>query len=582
MQTLKFYLIFFLSFYLESRSYIDYESPYHPVVGTEGMVVSQNYLSSEIGVEILNKGGNAVDAAVAVGFSLAATLPRAGNLGGGGFMLVYIKEKDEIFFIDYRSSAPLNSNLENIFDLSSNSNKKLESLPKNFDEDKYELVNTGYKASAVPGTVAGLLEAHKQFGKLALQEILEPVIKQAKEGITVTYDLHKAIESTPRLEFDKESRNIYFENNKPLKENSTFIVPGLANTITLIAKNGRDGFYKGETAEKILAAMKNNGGLFSKEDLESYKPYIRAPIVANYRGNKVFTAGPPSGGGITLLTALNILDRYNLSKYQSNSTITYHLISEAIRRGHNNRSSEVGDPLYYDVPLDQLLSNERIKELASTINLRKASKASIVKPIEVINESRDTTHYSIIDSDGNAISNTYTLGASFGSGVTIPGTGILMNNQMNNLVYKSGDVSKIGRSVSPGNKFQPGKRPMSTMAPVMVFDQEDKLFLITGSPGGSYIPAAILRVISGVIDFDLSIGDATMLPRVHKDWPYTGIDYEKTLSSDILYNLNRIGHKTEANKTMGSTQSIHIVNGVNYGFADLRRPNSAVVKQIAK
>ena len=270
MQTLKFYLIFFLSFYLESRSYIDYESPYHPVVGTEGMVVSQNYLSSEIGVEILNKGGNAVDAAVAVGFSLAVTLPRAGNLGGGGFMLVYIKERDEIFFIDYRSSSPLNSNLENIFGLSTNSNKKLESLPKDFDEDKYELVNTGYKAPAVPGTVAGLLEAHKQFGKLPLEEILKPVIEQAKEGIRVTYDLHKAIESTPRLEIDKESRNIYFENNKPLKENSIFIVPGLANTITLIAENGRDGFYKGETAEKILAAMKNNGGLFSKEDLERY------------------------------------------------------------------------------------------------------------------------------------------------------------------------------------------------------------------------------------------------------------------------------------------------------------------------
>ena len=581
MQTLKFYLIFFLSFFLESRSYIDYESPYHPVVGASGMVASQNYLSSEIGVEILNKGGNAVDAAVAVGFSLAATLPRAGNLGGGGFMLVYIKEKDEIFFIDYRSSSPLNSNLENIFGLSTNSNQKLESLPKNFDDDKYELVNTGYKASAVPGTVAGLLEAHKQFGKLALEEILKPVIKQAKEGIKVTYDLHKAIESTPRLRFDKESSNIYFQNKKPLKENSTFIVPHLANTISLIAKNGRDGFYKGETAKKIIDAMENNDGLFSKKDLESYKPYIRAPIVANYRGYKVFTAGPPSGGGVTLLTALNILDRYNLSKYQSNSTVTYHLISEAIRRGHNNRSSEVGDPLYYDVPVDQLLSNERIKELASSINLRKASKASLVKPIEVINESRDTTHYSIIDSDGNAVSNTYTLGASFGSGITIPGTGILMNNQMNNLVYKSGDVSKIGRSVSPGNRFQPGKRPMSTMAPVMVFDKEDKLSLITGSPGGSYIPAAILRVISGVIDFDLSIGDATMLPRVHKDWPYTGIDYEKTLSSDILYNLNRIGHKTEANKTMGSTQSIHIVSGVNYGFADLRRPNSAVVKQVA-
>jgi len=579
MHTFKFYLIFLLSLFLESRSYIDYESPYHPVVGTSGMVASQNYLSSKIGVEILNKGGNAVDAAVAVGFSLAATLPRAGNLGGGGFMLVYIKDRDEIFFIDYRSSSPLNSNLKNIFDISTNSNKKIQFLPSNFDENKYELVNTGYKASAVPGTVAGLLEAHKQFGKLSLEEILKPVIKQAKEGIQVTYDLHKAIDSTPRLKSDDESRNIYFKDNNPLEENSIFIVPGLANTISLIAKNGRDGFYKGETAEKIVTAMKNNGGLFSKEDLESYKPYIRAPIVADYRGNKVFTAGPPSGGGITLLTALNILSQYDLSKYQSNSTNTYHLISEAIRRGHNNRSSEVGDPLFYDVPVHQLLSNKRIKELASSINFKKASKASEVKPIEVINESKDTTHYSIIDSDGNAVSNTYTLGASFGSGVTIPGTGILMNNQMNNLVYKSGDVTKMGRRVSPGNKFQPGKRPMSTMAPVMVFNKNNELALITGSPGGSYIPAAILRVISGVIDFNLPIGDATMLPRVHKDWPYSGLDYEKTLSFDVINNLQEKGHITELNKTMGSTQSIQIINGKRYGFADLRRPNASVEKQ---
>lgn len=579
MQTLKFYLIFFLSFFVESRSYIDYESPYHPVVGTSGMVASQNYLSSEIGVEILNKGGNAIDAAVAVGFSLAATLPRAGNLGGGGFMLVYIKDRDEIFFIDYRSSSPLNSNLENIFDLSINSNKQLESLPKNFNEDKYELVNTGYKASAVPGTVAGLLEAHKQFGKLSLEEILKPVIKQAKEGVEVTYDLHKAIDSTPRLKSDEESRNIYFKDNKPLEENSIFIIPGLANTISLIAKNGRDGFYKGETAKKIISSMNNNGGLFTNQDLESYKPYIRAPIVAEYRGNKVFTAGPPSGGGITLLTALNILSQYDLSQYQSNSTDTYHLISEAIRRGHNNRSSEVGDPLFYDVPVNQLLSDMRTKELSSSINLKKASKASIVKPIEVINESRDTTHYSIIDSDGNAVSNTYTLGASFGSGVTIPGTGILMNNQMNNLVYKSGDVSKMGRRVSPGNKFQPGKRPMSTMAPVMVFNENNELTLITGSPGGSYIPAAILRVISGVIDFNLPIGEATMLPRVHKDWPYSGLDYEKTLSFDVINNLQEKGHVTELNKTMGSTQSIQIIDGKRYGFVDLRRPNASVEKQ---
>jgi len=580
MHALKFCLIFFLCLLVESRSYIDYESPYHPVVGTEGMVVTQNYLSSEIGIEILNKGGNAIDAAVAVGFSLAATLPRAGNLGGGGFMLVYIKKNDEIFFIDYRSSSPLNSNLENIFNLITDTNTKLELLPNSFDKNKYELVNTGYKAPAVPGTVAGLLEAHKQFGKLTLEEILQPVIKQATDGVPVTYDLHKAIESTPRLKSDNESRKIYFKDNKPLRESSIFIVPGLAKTISLIAKNGRDGFYKGETADKIITAMNNNGGLFSEKDLINYKPYIRKPISVNYRGNKVYTAGPPSGGGITLLTALRILEQFDLSKHESNSSTTYHLISEAIRRGHNNRSSEVGDPLFYNVPVNKLLSKDRIKELSQSISLKKASKASIIKPLQIINESRDTTHYSIIDSDGNAVSNTYTLGASFGSGVTIPDTGILMNNQMNNLVYQSGDVTKVGRRVSPGNKFQPGKRPMSTMAPVMVFNKNNQLSLITGSPGGSYIPAAILRVVSGVIDFNLQIGDATMLPRVHKDWPYIGLDYEKAISSDVLFKLNKIGHKTEANKTMGSTQSIHIVDEIRYGFADLRRPNSGVVKQL--
>lgn len=580
---MKFYQLLFLfvpCIFVESRSYIDYESPYHPVVGESGMVVSQNYLSSDIGIQILNQGGNAIDAAVAVGFSLAVTLPRAGNLGGGGFMLVYIKERDEIFYIDYRSSSPLNSNLEELFNIINTSDKPFKTIPKNFDDNKFDILDIGYKASAIPGTVAGLLEAHANFGKLELNQILDPVIKLANEGIRVTYDLHKAIESTPRLSFDQESKNIYFKDNLPIKENSILKLNDLANTIFLISKNGRDGFYKGVTAKKIVKAMNTNGGFFTLKDLESYRPYIRAPIATNYRNNKVFTAGPPSGGGITLLTSLNILNQFNLKNLKSNSLPTYHLLSEAIRRGHNNRSSEVGDPLFYDVPTNELLSTKRTKELKKTINLNKASKASVIKPLSVINESRDTTHYSIIDSEGNAVSNTYTLGASFGSGVTIPGTGILLNNQMNNLMYKSGDVSKEGRGVSIGNRFKPGKRPMSTMAPVMIFNQKNELTLITGSPGGSYIPAAILRVITGVIDFDLSIGDATMLPRVHKDWPYTGIDYEKTLSSDIVYGLKKMGHKTVSNKTMGSTQSIHIINGIRYGYADLRRPNASVSVQI--
>ena len=562
-----FLVLIFITQINAQQSYIDYVSPYHPVVSSKGMVVSQNNLSSDIGKEILNMGGNAVDAAVAVGFSLATTLPRAGNLGGGGFMLVYIKDRNEVFFIDYRSSSPLNSNIKDIF------NKK---LPRDYRRTNFDLVKKGYKAPAVPGSVAGLLDAHSEFGKLPLEKILEPVIKQAEEGILVTYDLHKAIESSNQLKEDAESKTIYFINDKPLPVGSLMKRPDLAFTFKEISKNGKSGFYEGIIAEKFVDAMKANNGFFTLEDLKSYEPVMTSPIVGSYRENLVFTAGPPSGGGVVLLTSLNMLSFFDLSKFGSNSAKTYHLLGESLRRGHNNRSHQVGDPSKYNVPIKTLLSKNRMKELAKGLNMTKATPSSKVKPLRVVNESRDTTHYSIVDSDGNAVSNTYTLGYSFGSGVTIPGTGILMNNQMNNFAYRYGDSSIEGRVASPGNKFEPGKRPMSTMAPSMVFNKEGQLTLITGSPGGSYIPAAILRVISGVVDFNLNIGEATMLPRVHKDWPYTGLDYENTISSDVINILDVMGHKPESNKTMGSTQSIHIVDGLRYGYADLRRPNAAV------
>ena len=537
------------------------------------MVASQNVLSSELGIEILNKGGNAVDAAVAVGFSLAITLPRAGNLGGGGFMLVYIKEKNEIFYIDYRSRSPLNSNIRNIFNLRKNA---LDSAPINFNNKKFDIVRYGYHAPAIPGTVAGLLDAHSNFGLLPLEEILEPVINMAKEGILVSYDLSKAIESTPQLKNDPESKKIYFVDNKPLPENYLMKRPDLANTISLISKNGKNGFYKGEVAKKFIDAMKSNKGLFEFQDLDSYEADIRMPIAGSYRKNMVFTAGPPSGGGITLLTALNVLSFFDLKKYKSNSIYTYHLLSEALRRGHNNRSHFVGDPDYFDVPVEKLLSKERTIELTKSINIKKASKSTSIKPLNHVEEGRNTTHFSILDKDGNAVSNTYTLGYSFGSGVTIPGTGVLLNNQMNNFAYSYGDKEERGRSASFGNKFEPGKKPMSTMAPVMVFNKKNELSLITGSPGGSLIPAAILRVLTGVIDFDLNIGEATMLTRVHKDWPALGIRYENTLTPIVVKRLRDMGHGAKSDKTMGSTQSIHIIDGVNYGYSDLRRPGAGV------
>ncbi len=555
------------------QSYIDYASPYHPVVGNSGMVASQNILSSQIGVEILNKGGNAVDAAVAVGFSLAITLPRAGNLGGGGFMMVYIKERDEVFYIDYRSRSPLNSNIRNLFNLRNNAK---DTAPIKFSNSKFDIVRYGYHAPATPGTVAGLLDAHANFGSLPLEEVLSPVINQAANGILVSYDLHKAIESSEQLKNDPESKKIYFIDDKPLPENYLMKRPDLAKTIRLISQKGKDGFYKGEIADKFIDAMNINDGLFKHEDLTSYEAKIKLPIIGSYRGNTILTAGPPSGGGITLITALNVLSFFDLKKYKSNSIYTYHLLSEALRRGHNNRSHFVGDPDYFNVPVKELLSKERTIELAKSIQINKASKSTDIKPLNLIKEGRNTTHFSIIDKDGNAVSNTYTLGYSFGSGVTIPGTGVLMNNQMINFAYSYGDKKVRGRSASFGNKFEPGKKPMSTMAPVMVFDKNNKLSLITGSPGGSLIPAAILRVITGVIDFDLNIGEATMLTRVHKDWPALGIRYEKTLTPILVKRLRDMGHGATSNKTMGSTQSIHIIDGINYGYSDLRRPGAGV------
>jgi len=565
---LSFILIF--PYLYSGQDYIDYPHPFHPTSSTSGMVVSQNALSSDIGIEILDMGGNAVDAAVAVGFSLATTLPRAGNLGGGGFMLIYIKEKDEIFYIDYRSKSPRNASIEKLLGV-----KK---IPER-NSERWERVDYTYLASAVPGTVYGLLEAHKNFGRLDLEEIMRPVIAQAEEGIVVSSDLSYVIGVTPQLKSDKESYSIYFKNKEPLKEFSIMKRPDLANTFKQISKNGVKGFYEGEVANKIVNAMSENNGLITHDDLKNYKSFFRMPIAINYKGHKVFTAAPPSGGGITLLTSLSILNNIDINKYKSDSTKTYHFLAESLRRGHNNRSHFVGDPDYFDVPISELLSTKRIKELVSSIDSNKASPVEDVKAFKKQKESKDTTHFSIIDKEGNAVSNTYTLGLSFGSGVTIPGTGILMNSQMNNFAYRYGDKNDIGRGASPGNRFEAGKKPMSTMAPTIVFDKNDDLFLITGSPGGSDIPAAILRVITGVIDFNLDIGEATMLPRIHKDWPYEGLEHERAVSRDTIRRLKSMGHKTEYENTIGSTQSILISEGVNYGFADLRRPNAAVSVQ---
>ena len=545
-------------------SYIDYLSPFHPTIGQSGMVVSQNQASSDIGIQILDMGGNAVDAAVAVGFSLAITLPRAGNLGGGGFMLVYLKDEDKTIAVDFRSASPKNITQDDFL-----------FLKNNYDQRRY-----GYKASGVPGTVAGLIQTHERYGKLPLRRILKPVINQARKGLDVSYDLNQAIGSANQIALDVESTNIYLQDNDPILEHSKMIRKDLAWTINEIAKNGDEAFYEGSIAKKIIQAMNENDGYISAKDLREYQPRFSEPIKTTYRGLTVFAHPPPAGGAAVLLESLNILENFSVTDMGAQSAQFLHLLAEALQRGHMDRSRFMGDPEFYDVPIQKIISKKRASTLAKEINLASVTPPGDLNPDSLFYEGENTTHYSIVDKDGNAVSNTYTLGYSFGSGVTIPGTGILMDNQMNNFAYQYGEEGIIDRSASEGNKFEPGKRPMSTMTPVIVFDENNALKLISGSPGGALIPAAVLRVITGIIDFDLNLGEATMLPRIHKDWPYESLRIEKGISSDTKKVLESFGHELEESKTMGSTQSILISSQGIEGYADLRRPNAGVAIQV--
>ena len=558
-----FLTLLFTSMVHAQASLIDYDHPYHSTFTTKGIVVSQNYLSSDIGVEILDQGGNAVDAAVAVGFSLAATLPRAGNIGGGGFMQIYIEKDKTILSLDFRSTAPALATGEFYQEL------------KSQDDD---VTRKGYKAIAVPGTIAGLYKAHELYGSLPMETLLQPTIDLLTEGVPMTQDLYHAINIGKYISDDPESHKIYKKNLEP---NVPLFIEDLKQTFIKLQKFGQDVFYRGEIADLIEKEMLKNDGLIRKSDLENYKVNITQPIKTTYRDKQIFAMGAPSGGGVVILTALNVLENFQLSGLAPNSARTYHLLSEALKYGHQNRSKLVGDPGYFDVPYDMLLSKKLAKEKAKKISLTSATNPKTInKNGDRINstyeESKDTTHYSVMDKDGNGVSVTYTLGYSFGSGVTIPGTGMLTNNQMNNFAHSYGLIDSYFRSSSPANKLEPSKRPMSTMTPVMVFNSEGSLELITGSPGGSQIPGVVFQVLVNYIDFDLDIGEASMLPRIHQDSQSTELNYEKHMSSDTQRILESYGHNLELSDTMGSTQSIAISDGVRFGYADLRRPNASV------
>ena len=548
----------------QRRQLLEYPSIHHPVVGERGMVVTQNAIATEVGTEILRKGGNAVDAAVAVGFALAVTLPRAGNIGGDGFMLVHMAGPGETIVIDFRSVAPAAARLEMFVD------KKGEESP---------LASRGYRASAVPGTVAGLELAHRRYGKLPWKDVVTPARRLAAEGIVLTPD--EAFVFSWARERMTESvagqRTFYKPGGELYRAGEVLKQPDLAWSLGQIADNGADAFYRGEIARRFAADMKAHRGLITLEDLAAYRPVVREPLVGTYRGYTVATTPPASSGGATLLQMLNTLESFDLKALGgAGSSGALHVMAEAMKLAYADRYRHLGDTDFVKVPLKGFISKAYGAQQASRIDVNRAKPAKAFGAGDPWKfESPSTTHYSIADAAGNAVSTTYTLGADFGSGVMVEGTGFVLNNQMNNYSHEQAVEAARKSGAMPPNAMAPGKRMLSTMMPTLVF-KDGKPWLVTGTPGGSTIIDTVLQVIVNVIDFDLNVAEATHQPRIFQAATDT-LEVEPNFNPDTVAALRAKGHPVKAAETMGSAQSIMIDKGLFLGAADPRRPGALAV-----
>ena len=548
----------------QRKQLLEYPSIHHPVVGTRGMVVSQNELASQVGAEILRKGGNAVDAAVAVGFALAVTLPRAGNIGGDGFMMVYMADTKKTVAIDFRSISPRAATLDMFID--------------NEGEESAR-ASRGYRAASVPGTVAGLALAHKQYGKLPWKDVVAPAIKLAADGVTLTPDEAFVFGwAQERLtESDAGKRAFYKPDGGLYKAGETLKQPDLAWSLRQISDHGPDAFYKGEIARKLAADMKAHGGLITLEDLAAYKPVVREPLMGTYRGYTVATTPPASAGGATLLQMLNILEHFDLKKMGgAGSSGVLHVLSETMKLAYADRYKFLGDTDFVKVPLKGFVSKAYGDERARLIDPDKARPAKELGAGDPWKfESPNTTHFSVADAAGNVVSTTYTLGADFGSGVMVEGAGFVLNNQMNNYAHEAAFKAAARGEAAPLNAMAPGKRMLSTMMPTIIF-KDGKPWLITGTPGGSTIIDTVLQVIVNVIDFDLNVAEATHQPRIFQNASDT-LEVEPNFNADTVAALRAKGHPVKTAETMGSAQSIMIDKGLFLGAADPRRPGALAV-----
>nr|WP_264186424.1 gamma-glutamyltransferase [Shewanella chilikensis] len=533
-----------------------------PVWAKHGMVSSQEALASRIGVDILKQGGNAVDAAVAVGYALAVTLPRAGNIGGGGFMLVHLAKENKTIAIDYREMAPSKAHRDIFLDDKGNAVNKL--------SREHGL------AVGVPGTVMGMELALSKYGTMKREQVIAPAIKLAREGISVTSDLANSLDGVKRRisQWPSSAAIFYKADGSSFVPGEIIKQPELAHSLELIAKQGNKGFYQGETAEKLVSAIQAAGGIMTLEDLNNYQAIERQPVRGHYRGYEVVSMPPPSSGGIHIIEILNILEQYPIHDLGHNTAATLHLMAEAMRRAYADRSEYLGDPDFYPVPVKALLSPDYAKTLAKSIDSKHATPSSQVKPGKLAPyESDQTTHYSVVDKWGNAVSNTYTLNFSYGSGLVADGTGILLNNEMDDFSAKPGTPNGYGLVGGEANSVQGNKRPLSSMSPTMIM-KDGQPFLVTGSPGGARIITTVLQIIMNVIDHDLNIAEASFAPRMHHQWLPDEIRVERSLNGDTIALLEAMGHQVKVKSSMGSTQSIMVTEEGKFGASDPRRAGS--------
>ena len=542
---------------------VRYTDLQHPVLGNAGMVAAQNYHAAEAGARVLEDGGNAVDAAIAVGFALAVTLPRAGNLGGGGFMLIHDATSGEATSIDYREMAPRRAHRDMYLDDDGNADANL---------SRYH-----HLAAGVPGTVAGFAMAHERFGSLPWRRLLAPAIELAQNGFVMTHDLAGLLaQRRPQMCRDAAAcRYFYKADGEPYVAGDLFVQADLAWALERIADDGPDAFYKGVVAEKIVAEMERGGGLVDAASLAAYRPVERAPLRGNYRGVGIVTMPPPSSGGVHLIQMLNILENFDLRSSGYGSADSIHLLAESMRLAYADRSEHLGDPDFYPVPVAWLTGKDYGKKLAATIDLSAARDSDDVRPgAGPPFESEDTTHFSVIDDAGNVVSNTYTLNLSFGSAIAVDGAGFLLNNEMDDFVSKPGVPNAFGLLGGAANAVEAGKRPLSSMTPTILY-REDKPWVATGSPGGSRIITIVLQMVVNVIDHEMNIAEATTVPRIHHQWYPDTLQLEPGFSPDTLRLLEARGHTLEATSaTMGSLQSVAVDGGVYQGASDPRRPNA--------